>query len=557
MSVFHRFTFSALLYSFLPLFLVVAVSGISLQAQTPPEKQDIGYILANTLFQIQDSAKRQITPQQTIYNATLLRNFYLQRGYAPVWVSGQNLAPNTAEFIQCFKYICQSNGLNPARYHISAILNTAEIFKNAPTTVSPDEITIFELLLTDAYMQLGNHLQTGAVVPTEVDMVWKPMRTPFDMSLHLLQALRTNDSYCNALTALEPKQPEYKELKYLLQLYEQLPNWDIIKAPWNVLLQKGDINPMVLEVRKRLQITGDLNPQSPLTDVFDKELEAAVMLFQRRHGLYYDGVVKINTINELNVSRQNRIEQIRANLERYRWYPDNWGTTYVSINIPEYRLKMTENNQLSYNESIIVGRENFPTPSFADTITYLVLNPYWYMPASIAKAELMSEVEYDANYFINNDITVFQGNKRINPATVNWKTADLNKYYFRQGASAFNPMGVVKFMFPNQYDIYLHDTPSRELFSNSRRSYSHGCVRINQPLEFAKHLLQSDPLWNDAKIKSTIHSQKETIVNLKKPIPIYLLYQTAFIDAESGEVNFREDLYSWDKKINQILFPLG
>ncbi len=541
-------------------FLAAALLGMftlvcqpAVNAQTSSESRDLPGIMVRTIAQFQDSTQRSFSTGEPVYQPELIKDFYVQRGYAPVWLVGRYVPARASEFAGCLKSISHANGLNSTHYHRHAIDEQLMLAAENKETTPLETLITLELLLTDAYLQLGTHLQSGAVNPKKLDIAWKPMRTALNIPLYLLQTLQSNANLCESLQALEPQQPEYKQLKQLLNNFEQQPEWGKLTAKWNLLLQKGDYSPLVIDLRKRLQLSGELSPDAPMTDYFDKELETAVMLFQRRHGLYYDGLVRSNVMNELNVSPQHRLAQIKANLERWRWAPDTWGSTYVLVNLPDYRLTMFENGQKTYSELIIVGRENYPTPIFADTITYLVFNPYWYMPASIAKNELMKEVDYDTNYFINNDIKVFKGNKSINPATVNWQKVDLSQYYFRQGASAFNPMGLVKFMFPNAYDIYIHDTPSKDLFNNSRRSYSHGCVRVNNPLGLASHLLQFDPTWNEKRIADVIHSQKETTVKLKTPIPIYLVYYSAFIDPETNEVNFREDLYSWDKKIAELL----
>lgn len=539
--------------------LVALIFGLSLfvqpkaNSQNLQDYQDIPGILVRTIAQFQDSTRRTFNNGEQVFQAELIRNFYVQRGYSPIWIVGRYVPERTLDFTGCFFNICEENGLAPVNYHQIAINEQlAKLTENKENSPVETLITL-ELLLTDSFLELGTHLQNGAVRPDSIGLVWKPMRTELDIVAQLLQVIQTQGTVCEILHSFEPQQNEYKQLKQLLKDYQNQPDWGKLSAKWNLLLQKGDYSPLVIDLRKRLQLSGELSLNAPITDYFDKELETAVMLFQRRHGLYYDGLVRINVINELNISPQHRIMQIKANMERWRWAPETWGNTYVMVNLPDYRLNMFENGEKTYSELIIVGRENYPTPIFADTITYLVFNPFWYMPASIAKNELMKEVDYDANFFINNDIKVFKGNKLINPTSVNWQNVDLSQYYFRQGASAFNPMGVVKFMFPNAFDIYIHDTPSKELFNNSRRSYSHGCIRVNNPLELAKHLLKSDPKWDDKKIEEVIHSQKETTVKLKSHIPIFLVYQSAFIDPDTNEVNFREDLYSWDKKIFNLL----
>ena len=240
-------------------------------------------------------------------------------------------------------------------------------------------------------------------------------------------------------------------------------------------------------------------------------------------------------------------------MERWRWLPRVLGQEYLEVNIPAFELKMIENQQTVYKEKVIVGRENYPTASFSDSMTYIVLNPYWTIPRSIVNAELKLEVASDEYHLINNDIRVFRNNKLVNSLNVNWNKANWNAYVFRQGPNAYNPMGQVKFMFPNGHDIYIHDTPARHYFTNSRRSYSHGCIRVNQPLKFAEHILrrQKEP-WDSIKIQKVLFSQKETSVNLSKEIPLHILYWTSFMD-EFKNIHFREDIYGWDEKIHDVL----
>ncbi len=341
-------------------FLTTALLGMftlicqpTVNAQTLSENRDLPGIMVRAVAQFQDSTQRNFSTGEPVYQPQLIRDFYVQRGYAPVWLVGRYVPARTSEFVGCLKSICHENGLNPTHYHRLAIDEQLMLAAENKETTPLESLITLELLLTDAYLQLGTHLQSGAVNPEKLDIAWKPMRTAWDIPLHLLQTIQTNANLCESLQALEPQQPEYKQLKQLLKVFEQQPEWGKLTAKWNLLLQKGDYSPLVIDLHKRLQLSGELSPDAPMTDYFDKELETSVMLFQRRHGLYYDGLVRSNVISELNVSPQHRLAQIKANLERWRWTPDTWGSTYVLVILPDYRLIMFENGKKLIANSLL------------------------------------------------------------------------------------------------------------------------------------------------------------------------------------------------------------
>lgn len=521
------------------------------------------------LWALRDTAQQNtLASSEHLHNPTEVQQFYEQRGYRPAWLLGLHVSTAAKQFANCLNN-AYKNGLLPDDYHYTALQQLmAQSEGGAAAGVPTVNFLDIDILLSDAFLLLSRHYAQGKVDPESIGMAWHISKKMFNPISFFNQTLESELPPCRALDQLLPTDNDYKALQQALADYETKSDWAAIKYSWNTLFQRGDADPTIAQIRNILTITGDLNAIQTASSssntaswssyssdpmIFDRALEQAVMRFQRRHGLYYDGVVRNTTITHLNVSRQERIAQLKANLERHRWMPKINSDSYVVVNIPEFELRVFDEGQLKYQEAVIVGRENYPTPSFADSLQYIAFNPFWYMPKSIARNELIPQIQLDPNYFINNAVKVFKDGKLIDAKKVNWKTANSDDYTFAQAASAYNPMGVVKFMFPNPHDIYIHDTPSRELFDNNRRSFSHGCVRVKDPVKFAAFLLEGDAAWDSTRIQKVLFSQKETRVNLPKPIPIYLEYRTIFWDDTAKELNLREDLYKWDAKLTQAL----
>lgn len=532
------------------IFLLVYTQGTAQNTSAADgfgKTDDVRYVLQTTISNWQIDTAIYLPEGTQVFHADLIQAFYEARNFSPIWLLGR-LVPQKAQNFEACIYNAEDEGLPPSHYHLSSIQRMLAKCREPSSAISTKELILLELLLTDAYFMMANDYTQGRIDPNSTGLDWFIARKHVNYVSHLNYALENNINLCISLQTLLPKHPQYQYLKTALREYRNMQGWAPIDAPWNVLLQKGNTDPLVINIRERLQLSGDLAP-GPLVEEFDKTLELAVMRFQRRHGMYYDGLVRNNLIKELNIPLEQRITQIVANLERWRWLPEKLGDRYITVNIPEFELRVVNNNVVTYKERVIVGRENFPTPSFSDSIDYLVLNPYWNIPKSIVKNELLPQLDYDQNYFTNNDIMVYRGKQNINPNKVDWKNTNLANYWFRQGVNAYNPMGVIKFMFPNKYDIYIHDTPTKEIFNYSRRSHSHGCIRINAPLKFAQFLLQTSADWDSTRIAQVIQSQQETRVPLSENVPIHIMYFTTFLDTNTQEFNFREDLYLWDEEL--------
>lgn len=317
----------------------------------------------------------------------------------------------------------------------------------------------------------------------------------------------------------------------------------------------GDTSRRIVTLRARLRQSGDLTlaDSSPR---FDAPLQVAVARFQSRHGLDIDSAVGVGTLRAMNVSAARRADQIRLNLERWRWLPPVMGDRYIVVNIPAFEMKVVDSGRTVLRMRSIVGRAYRNTPIFTDTLTYLVMSPYWNVPPNLAVMDILPKVRKNIGYLATQRITVFRGNSNtpVDPRAVNWASVGGTQmpYRFRQDPGPLNSMGRVKFMFPNQFNVYMHDTPDHSLFDKAERSFSSGCVRLSEPLALAEYLLRANGGWDIAAIDAATSQSSERSVQLKSPIPVHLLYWTAWADVD-GTTHFREDIYERDAPLSRAL----
>jgi len=317
-------------------------------------------------------------------------------------------------------------------------------------------------------------------------------------------------------------------------------------------LRLGDRGGPVAALRERLRLEDDLGPADAAdADLFDEPLEHAVTKFQRRHGLTADGVVSPATRAELNVRVERRVEQLELNLERWRWLPKDLGRRHIIVNIAAYELEVVEDEMVVLAMRVVVGRPFNRTPVLSDTMRYIVLNPYWHVPQSIAAAELLPKVRRDPTYLARYKVRVFPNSgpdaPEVDPTMVDWSAVTPSHFAFRlrQDPGPLNALGRVKFMFLNKFNVYLHDTPARPLFEESQRDFSHGCIRIQQPIELAAYLLRQDPRWSRDALVRALGDAVDQSVPLPEPMPIHLLYWTAWADGD-GTIEFRRDIHGRD-----------
>jgi murein L,D-transpeptidase YcbB/YkuD len=311
-------------------------------------------------------------------------------------------------------------------------------------------------------------------------------------------------------------------------------------------------HPDVASLRKRLAVTqGEIKPDSLDENFFDKTLRDQVIIFQQRNGLDTDGVVGKGMINALNIPVEERIETIKANLERWRWINDDLGELYIRVDIANFSLRVMENGKPVFESPVIVGRQFRQTPVFGAVMNYLILNPDWTVPPTIMTNDVLPVLIKDQSYLAKNNMKILKyDGTEINPSSIDWSSVTEKNfpYMIREDPGEKCPLGKVKFVFPNEYDVYIHDTPSRSLFQQSVRAFSSGCIRVGKAFDLAVYLLKDDPKWSQTDIQKALDEGEKLTVVLKHPIPVYILYLTAWAD-ENGTVYFGKDVYNRDQQL--------
>ncbi|MEJ6952401.1 L,D-transpeptidase family protein [Natronospora cellulosivora (SeqCode)] len=339
-------------------------------------------------------------------------------------------------------------------------------------------------------------------------------------------------------------------------MYNALDNYQQIAADggWPTIpdgsnLKLGDYSERVLILRERLEITGELDDCNLIEELkmFDEAIDKAVRRFQKSHGLLVDGIVGRNTLRELNISVENRIKEIQYNISEMEKYHELSGMKYIIVNIPDFHMNLVDNEEIIKQMKVIVGRQGHKTPVFNDEIKYLVFNPSWFIPFNTSIRDFIPSIRQDPNYFSSRDIRVFRisDGREVNTQSINWSLINRQNFVYRleQAPGPKNPMGQVKFIFPNIYHVYLHGTPDSHLFNNYIRTYSLGCVRLEEPIELAKILLKDYSIYTDTEIDEIIEKGITKTVYLEEPLAIYIVYWTVWVD-DKGEVNFRRDIYN-------------
>jgi murein L,D-transpeptidase YcbB/YkuD len=313
-----------------------------------------------------------------------------------------------------------------------------------------------------------------------------------------------------------------------------------------------------VELRKRLAASGDLEPAEAGGDLFDEKLKQSLISFQKRHGLKADGVVGSATLNVLNVPLRERVRQMELNMERLRWILGNREQRAIAVNIANFQLNVIENGKSIISMKVVVGKPFWDTPVFTARMTHVIINPSWNVPESIARKELLKKIKNNPQYLTEQNIKVLRGwgsrEEEIDPETIDWSKVTVRTllYRFRQEPGPLNPLGRLKFMLPNKFDVYLHDTSAKHLFSENVRAFSHGCTRIEKPIELAEYLLRDDPLWTREKLLAAIERGTEQTVLIPHPVDVDFLYLTAWVD-EEGTVQFRNDIYGRDQRLDEAL----
>lgn len=499
-----------------------------------------------SLDQVGDIIKRKIEKSATepivisgveIQCARTLSQFYLNRSFASVW---NNPAFNQSFMDELLK--ADAEGLSSDDYHLKSIRDVIGSNDN-----SFESKANLDLLMTDAFLLYVSHLFNGKINPEAVDSSWHIIQkegNPVDV---LEQAIKNNNIH-SAIERAKPLQSTYSGLRQALLKYrkiQQQGGWGIVADGKTLKLGMSDSR--ISLIRRRLLATQEFADDSSLNStVYDEKLFLVIMQFQARHGLDEDGYIGKQTIAAMNVPVGERILEIMINMERLRWLPQDFEPYYLMVNIPNFRFEVVRNGKKERSHKIIIGRPERKTPVFSSKMTQLIFNPNWTVPPTILKKDVLPEARKDLNYLKKVKLKIYdqQGNE-VDPTTVNIDSSKERRYRFRQAPGPDNALGAVKFVFPNNYNVYLHDTPYKELFGKSVRAFSSGCIRTQNALDLAEYVLNNPLVWNKSQIDSIVLSRKTRMVLLKEQPVVYVLYLTAWVD-ENGIVQFRNDIYNRD-----------
>jgi len=477
--------------------------------------------------------------------ASELQAFYLARNFRLAWYDDRSHpTPQALALVQAISRI-GDDGLLPDDYHYGRLRYLPQGDRQSALE--------FDLLLSDAAANLGHDLLSGKVDPQSLSPDWKGQRRERPTT-DLLTELAEASDVSGRLDLLRPQQVRYFRLQKLLrEFFERAPEWPPL--PVYPAINPGASDPRITSIRGRLRYWGDLNaPSTTVDNLYDEAMVVAAKQFQMRHGLDADGVLGRQTLEALNITPAARRAQIAINMERWRWLAENLGSKHLLVNIAGFELKGVIDNRTVLRKPVIVGRHYRRTPVFSDTVRYLVLNPTWTVPYRLAVRDKLPDIQKDPAYLTRLGFTVYDREQRVvDPATVDWSQLTRRDFPYRlvQAPGPDNALGQVKFMFPNPYDVYLHDTPSRELFGKSDRAFSSGCVRVADPLELAAWLLE-DEGYTREQLAGIVATGKLHTLFLKNPVPIHIEYWTAWIDGD-GMLNFRNDIYQRDPPLAAAL----
>ncbi len=450
-----------------------------------------------------------------------LDSFYFKRKFALAWYDKSGLIEPAVNLFNRIQNISEEGVQDSFPYKtdfVSLMKNNGLDSNNKPSTYT-------DLMLTAQYFMYAKNVWQGIDEKQSVSMDWLLPRKKVSYN-ELLDSLVSGKDVLNDA----PLYVQYTRLRNFLKTYKDIQakgGWPIIE-PDKKVLKMGDSSAAVLEMRKYFIITGDMQSNNNNV-IFDSSLYNGLVHFQERMGLSTDGAAGPGVFREMNVPVEKRIEQIIVNMERSRWVPVNLQSNYIVVNIPEYKLHVYENNNPVWDMNVVVGQPAHKTVIFNGEIKYVVFSPYWNIPPGIMRNEVLPGIRANSNYLARHNMEWNGGNVRQKPGPN-------------------NSLGLVKFLFPNSFDIYLHDTPAKSLFGESSRAFSHGCIRLAEPEKLADYLLRNDSAWNKTSIYNAMHAGREKYVTLKNPEPVFIAYFTSWVSAD-GVLNFRNDVYKRDGRL--------
>ncbi len=481
---------------------------------------------------------------EAIAARTLLPEMYERRGFEPLWADPAAIDVLLGEIVAA-----EGDGLDPADYHLEVLRSS-----DSGQELSAEDN---DLLLTDALVRLASHLYRGKVNAAELDRNWnldRPIsdRDPGELLLEMIEG----GQLAEGLDSLRPRHPAYGRLKSALARYKAISaagGWD--EVPAGPTLKAGMTDPRVPLLYERLTRTGDMDEGLEAGEAYDESMEAGVRRFQERHGLDADGVVGPATLRALNVPVDARMDQIRVNLERARWVLHEIGGRQVVVDIAGFEVYVVRDGSIVWRSRSQVGRPYRQTPVFRDDIRYLVVNPDWTVPRGILSRDILPRIQKDPGYLAAQNMRVLTpGGDEVDPASVNWSSySGANfPYIIRQDPGPNNALGRIKIMFPNTHAVYLHDTPARALYDRTERTFSSGCIRVEDAFGLGAILLNDPDRWSRERLEAAATGTRPRTINLSESWPVLLLYWTVSVN-DTGRVTFRPDIYERDPPVLERL----
>jgi murein L,D-transpeptidase YcbB/YkuD len=476
--------------------------------------------------------------------------FYKNRDYQFAWFNKKGMTAAVPIFynkIQNYSTDFNNKSLIDSELDSLITLTTSD---KVPSLVRENRKKELELLLTTTFFKFSKKVYGGiSKNPHELDWYIPRKKKNYQALLDSLVVLEKGEKVS------EPVNPFYVNLKAKLREYRLIAKKGGFPkvVTTKKLLSVNQSDSCLLALKQHLFLTTDLKINDK-TILYTNELAKAVASFQHRMGLQESGKLNTQTIAELNKPIDFRIKQMMINLERLRWIPVEMENEYLIANIPEYKLHVIANKELVWTTNVVVGKDVKQTTIFRGNISRIVLNPYWNIPNSIIMNEIIPNIKKNPNYLENNNMEVLSGEEVVNASDINWdKYKKAVPYIIRQKPGKGNALGRMKFLFPNNFNIYLHDTPSKGLFNESERAFSHGCIRVENPNKLLLHFIRNDKTWNQQKIDSVLETDKEFGILIKPTIPVYIVYFTSWVD-NKGQLNFRDDIYKLDDQLANEIF---
>ena len=483
-----------------------------------------------------------------------LATVYTAIGMQPLWVSEKGPGEKAALVLQSLEK-ADLQGLQPTDYNVKEI-------KSLWQTGKADELAQLETQLTLNFIKYAHDVSRGRIAPFQADPVLfaEAGDSHFKPALIVEQALAASD-FAAYLAALPPSNSYYMKLRDALQSYRNIARaggWPTVPA--GETLHPGDRDKRIILVRRRLAGTAEITRSDDDTALYDEELVQAVKDFQKEFGLEPDGLIGRKTLAALNTSPEELINKIILNMDRWRWQKNDFGRRYIMVNIANFDLTAVADGRVVLQMAVIVGKEQHQTPVFSHNVQYVDFNPFWNVPPSIAQNEDLPELRKDPYYLVHRKVRLFSGWQddavELDSTTIDWQAVtgeQMKRFKLRQDPGPWNALGPVKLVFPNQFNVYIHGTPQQELFKHTSRSFSHGCIRASQPLELALFALsEENPPWSMEKIREIIARGERQVANISTPLPVYITYQTVWID-NSGIIHFNNDVYGRDAKLAEVL----